>query len=195
LTGCADIFRNEGFEQPFVFIFPGNMIHTILIATPSDSEDIAKLVNSAYRGESSRKGWTTEADLLDGTRTNASAVNDIIEREDGAILKCLSGNTIVGCVELNKSGREMYLGMLTVQPELQGSGIGKKLLFAAEDEARKQKFNKITMTVISVRSELIDWYKRHGYVDTGKRKPFPFSNSQFGIPKQVLKFIVLEKNF
>jgi hypothetical protein len=48
------------------------------------------------------------------------------------------------------------------------------------------------MTVISVRTELIAWYERQGWSDTGKRKPFP-ENEPFGSPKQPLEFIILKK--
>jgi ribosomal protein S18 acetylase RimI-like enzyme len=165
----------------------------IVKAVPSDADAIAELVNSAYRGERSKKGWTTEADLLDGTRTDATILQEIIETDGHTVLKCMWENSLVGCVELVINGTEMYVGMLTAKPDLQGSGIGKTLLHAAEDEARAKKCEKITMTVISVRIELIAWYERHGYVNTGERKPFPKTDPRFGLPKQLLEFTVLEK--
>jgi ribosomal protein S18 acetylase RimI-like enzyme len=165
----------------------------IVKAVPSDADAIAELVNSAYRGERSKKGWTTEADLLDGTRTDATILREIIETDGHTVLKCMWENSLVGCVELVINGAEMYVGMLTAKPDLQGSGIGKTLLHAAEDEARAKKCEKITMTVISVRTELIAWYERHGYVNTHERKPFPKNDPRFGVPKQLLEFTVLEK--
>lgn len=158
-----------------------------------DAAALSQLVNSAYRGDSSRKGWTTEADLLDGSRTDARAIEDLIAREGTVLLKYTEGDSILGCVELNQQGSQLYLGMLTVKPDLQGKGIGKKLLVAAEAEARMRNCSKIFMTVISVRQELIDWYIRHGYHDTGKRKPFQVPDSRWGIPKTKLEFAVLEK--
>jgi ribosomal protein S18 acetylase RimI-like enzyme len=92
----------------------------------------------------------------------------------------------------NQNGK-LYLGMLTVKPYLQGKGIGKELLKAAEEEARKQTCNAIFMTVISVRKELINWYVRHGYQLTGEKKPFAFNDPRFGQPKMKLEFVVLEK--
>jgi ribosomal protein S18 acetylase RimI-like enzyme len=165
----------------------------IIQADIADANTIARLVNSAYRGDSSRKGWTTEADLLDGTRTHAEAIVALIKKEGTTVLKCVDDDQIVGCVELEKSGDQMYLGMLSVQPDLQASGIGKDLLKAGEDHARRQKCVRVVMTVISIRSELIAWYERHGYTDTGERKPFHFNDPQFGIPKKSLEFIVMEK--
>ena len=164
--------------------------------SPAEEEDapaIATLVNSAYRGDSSRQGWTTEADLLDGTRTDNDAIKALIQSKGTVVLKYVEDATIKACVELKTTAEGLYLGMLTVRPELQGKGIGKILLHAAEQEAQRQACGKIIMTVISVRRELIDWYTRHGYHDTGKRKPFAFSDPRFGQPKQPLEFVVLEK--
>jgi ribosomal protein S18 acetylase RimI-like enzyme len=158
-----------------------------------DVASIATLVNSAYRGEHAKKGWTTEADLIDGTRTDADALADIIKKPDTTILKYEQDGKIIGCVELRIVDKKLYLGMLTVEPSIQGGGIGKKLLVAAEDFAMGKGCRAVFMTVITIRTELIDWYKRHGYVDTGERKPFHFNDPRFGLPKQKLEFLVLEK--
>lgn len=165
----------------------------ITVATPNDAVALDKLVNSAYRGESSRQGWTTEADLLDGTRTDAAAIAELIQTPGTVLLKYVEGQEILGCVELRNQHGKLYLGMLTVKPNLQGKGIGKELLIAAEQEARKQNCAAIYMTVISVRKELIDWYLRHGYQLTGETKPFAFNDPRFGQPKMKLEFVVLEK--
>lgn len=158
-----------------------------------DADAIAKLVNSAYRGDYAKQGWTTEADLIDGTRTDAAALADIIKRPDTTILKYELEGRIVGCVELKTGGGKVYLGMLTVEPSIQGGGLGKEMLRAAEDFAREQECTAVYMTVITIRKELVDWYKRHGYVDTGERKPFNFTDIRFGKPKNPLEFLVLEK--
>jgi ribosomal protein S18 acetylase RimI-like enzyme len=165
----------------------------ISTANLSDAASINKLVNSAYRGEGSKQGWTTEADLLDGTRIDEAALRDLIQKPDTTILTYKEGETLLGCVELRKDGAKLYLGMLSVQPNTQGKGIGKKLLAKAETHAREQGCTKIYMTVISVRQELIDWYVRHGYQLTGERKPFIVPDSRWGLPKQQLEFVVLEK--
>ena len=158
-----------------------------------DVEILADLVNSAYRGDHAKKGWTTEADLIDGTRTDAAALADIIKKHDTSILKYERDGRIVGCVELKKDHGKVYLGMLTVEPTIQGGGIGKEMLRAAEDFAKLEGAKSVYMTVITIRQELVDWYKRHGYVDTGERKPFHFNDPRFGQPKQKLEFLVLEK--
>lgn len=165
----------------------------IVRATKEDIPALNRLVNSAYRGDSSRKGWTTEADLLDGIRTDPEALEDMMEQPGAVILKCTDKKGVLqGCVFLKKTEAQLYLGMLTVWPELQGSGIGKKLLEASEAYAREQGCTKIVMTVISVRSELIAWYERKGFRTTGEKSPFP-KDPRFGIPKQDLEFVVMEK--
>ena len=133
------------------------MTFELLPATVQDAPEIAILVNSAYRGDSSRQGWTTEADLLDGTRTDAAAIEEIIRQPDHWIMKYIEEGQLLGCVELHRSGEKLYLGMLTVRPHLQGKGIGKNMLLGAEAEARKLKCHSVYMTVISIRKELIDW--------------------------------------
>lgn len=163
-------------------------------AIVEDAPALETLVNSAYRGDSSRQGWTTEADILDGTRTDAAAIADLIQTPGTTLLKYVEENNILACVELKKENGKLYLGMLTVKPSLQGKGIGKLLLKEAEEEAKRQNCTSIFMTVISVRKELIDWYVRHGYQLTGERKPFAFNDLRFGQPKQKLEFIVLQKN-
>ena len=165
----------------------------ITLADDADIPRLNLLVNSAYRGEYSRKGWTTEADLLDGIRTDEQALRDIMNEPWSFILKYVVEGEIVGCVHLRKDDEQLYLGMLTVSPDLQAKGIGKQLLLAAEDEARKRNCEAVYMTVISVRQELIAWYVRHGYTDSGIRKPFPQNDPRHGIPKMPLEFVVLRK--
>lgn len=132
--------------------------------------------------------------MLDGIRTDEEAIKDSIEKENAAILKYENEQgALHGCVYLEKQVDQLYLGMLTVAPQLQGSGIGKQLLQASEAHAREQHCTAIIMSVISIRQELIQWYERHGYWQTGNTKPFPMNDPRFGIPKQHLEFLVLEK--
>lgn len=162
-------------------------------ATLQDIPELNQLVNSAYRGESSKKGWTTEEHLLGGIRTDEADLAASLQKPNVTILKYTESGKIIGSVYLEKQADKLYLGMLTVSPELQGGGIGKKLMQAAESFAREQLLKKISMTVISVRKELIEYYERRGYVNTGETKPFPMNDPKFGIPKQHLEFIVMEK--
>ena len=167
---------------------------TISVATVDDIPELINLVNCAYRGNEARKGWTHEADLIDGTlRTDKASMERLIINPASTILKCIdTNNVIVGCVYLEKKDSMLYLGMLSVSPEIQAKGIGKMLLAAAEDHAHKVNCKIIEMTVISVREELIAWYERRGYNSTGMTIPFPDDN-RFGIPKQPIEFIVMEK--
>lgn len=162
-------------------------------ATHADISALNILINSAYRGDSSKKGWTTEADLLGGIRIDENGLKEIIEKENATLLKYEQEGELKACVLLENQGEKLYLGMLTVSPTLQGGGIGRKLLEAADEHARNLGLKKVTMTVISVRKELIEWYERRGYKKTGETKPFPMDDPNFGLPKQFLEFIVMEK--
>ena len=160
----------------------------------SDAAIIEALVNSAYRGDSSRAGWTTEADLLDGTRISTEEVIAQIEAKDSIILLCIQNEEIIGCVHLEKNENAAYLGMFVVKPTLQGAGIGKQFMQAAENMAQAVwGVEKMWMTVISVRSELIAFYERRGYHRTGRFKPF-MGDGVNGIVKTApLEFEELEK--
>jgi ribosomal protein S18 acetylase RimI-like enzyme len=166
----------------------------IAIATVADIAAITALLNSAYRGESSKKGWTTEAHLIAGeVRTDEHSLKEVLEQPGSVIVKFTNEQQeITGCVNLQQHDKRLYLGMFSVAPKSQGFGIGKQLLKAAEQYARHLQCTSIYMTVISAREELIDWYQRHGYQDTGERKPFAEDNLT-GKHLQTLEFMVLEK--
>lgn len=154
-------------------------------ATGSDVSNIVELVHSAYRGESSRNGWTTEADFLDGTRTDTQEVNEIINNADNFILLCEQHGQLMASVHLQKQADTAYLGMFAVHPAAQNCGIGKALLSMAELMAQQQwQSTRMHMTVITLRTELINWYERRGYQRTGKFKPFPYGIARYGAPKR-----------
>lgn len=162
-------------------------------ATLQDIPSLTTLINSAYRGETSKKGWTTEAHLLEGKRTTEEELTAIILDPKNSFLKFTENDKIIGSVLLVEKGHQLYVGMLTVSPELQNAGIGKKMLAEAEIHAKTLGLSTLSMTVVSVRSELIAWYKRHGYVETGEREPFPSSDIHINISDKPLEFIFLEK--
>lgn len=174
-----------------MFIFSNSEIS---IATTADIAAITALLNGAYRGESSKQGWTTEAHLIAGNvRTNESTVHYVITQPESSMLKYSNDQQqIIGCVNLQQHANKIYLGMLSVAPQLQGAGIGKHLLHAAEEYAQQVNGTAVYMTVISVRTELINWYQRHGYYDTGERKPFT-EDGVSGKHLQRLEFMVMEK--
>jgi ribosomal protein S18 acetylase RimI-like enzyme len=164
-------------------------------ATAQDAEPLALLVNSAYRGDTSRAGWTTEADLLDGQRTDPQSLRELISDPDSVLLLLEDDGDLIGCVNLRKKPGCAYLGMLTIKPTLQAAGIGRELLAIAEDFVSGEwGLPRIEMTVIIQRESLIAWYERRGYHRTGKRERFPYGDARFGLPKRDdLEFEVLEK--
>ncbi len=175
-------------------------ISSDLVFTSAGEADLASLsvlVNSAYRGDSSKAGWTTEADLLGGQRTDIEGLREQINTPHAEILMARPQNesSILGCVYLKKISEDTsYLGMLTVNPTLQGSGLGKKLLIAGEKWAAKKGTAWIRMTVIAQRPELIAWYEKQGYTKTEETETFPYGDERFGIPQRSdLYFCVLKK--
>jgi ribosomal protein S18 acetylase RimI-like enzyme len=162
-------------------------------ATLDDVLTLEILINSGYRGETSKLGWTTEAHLLKDKRITSNELAKIIINNDNTILKYTENEQLIGTVLLVNKTTELYLGMLTVLPQIQNKGIGKRLLQEAEIHALSLGLPKIVMTVISIRTELIEWYNRNGYTDTGKREPFPLNDTDAVIDNQQLTFVVLEK--
>jgi len=163
-------------------------------AQPQDVEAIVTLVNSAYRGDSSRQGWTTEADILDGQRTDAEEIHSLITADNSLLLLGWQGDELVSSVHLEKTEQGAYLGMLTIKPGLQGQGLGKQVMREAEEFARQHwGAQTMRMTVITLRHELIAFYERRGYRRTGELIPFPTS-PRFGLPKvESLQLEALEK--
>lgn len=165
----------------------------VLKATPADISELNALINNAYRGEVSKLGWTTESHLLDGDRVDQDTLLEYLVDDSVAILKYLDDTgKIQGSVYLQNKGDKLYLGMLSVNPLVQAKGIGRKLLNEAEVYAHELNLPVITMTVISVRDELIKWYQRRGYHLTGDTLPFHIEE-KFGIAKQPIQLAVLEK--
>jgi len=164
-------------------------------ATPADLESIVVLVTSAYRGESSKAGWTTEADFLDGNRIDREVLAQDIVRPRSRVLIAERDGTMLACAHVCEEHGAGYFGMFSVQPTLQGGGVGKAVLAEAERIVREEwALSAMRMTVIDIREELIAFYERRGYARTGIKKPFPYGDARFGIPRRDdLRFEVLEK--
>lgn len=156
-----------------------------------DADKLNYLVNSAYRGDSSRSGWTTEADLLGGQRVDPEGIRDMIRNDRIEI--ALEGDEILGCIYIKRVQDFVYFGMLTVNPALQNKGTGKLLLNHLEKLTKDWGYKKIRMTVINSRKELIAFYERRGFQWTGETEPFPENDPRFGLPKTKLLFHVFEK--
>jgi len=165
-------------------------------ATSSDAAALHRLVESAYRGDSAKAGWTHEADLLGGQRTDEAELLDILASASRVILLAEVEGVLTGCVQVADQGEGLaYLGLLTVDPIRQAGGLGRLLIEAAEAEARSRfAATRMEMTVIRQRSELIAWYERRGYALTGETRPFPLDDERFGLPQtRELEFVVMEK--
>jgi predicted N-acetyltransferase YhbS len=165
-------------------------------AVPGDVPALLDLVQGAYRGESARRGWTHEADLLGGQRIDAEALGAVIGEEDQCLLVAEDEGRMIGCVQISaKGGGLAYLGLLSVDPEVQAAGLGKRLIAAAEAEAvGRFAARRMEMTVIARRGELIAYYERRGYALTGEMRPFPIDDPRFGLPMTGdLDFVVLAK--
>lgn len=167
----------------------------LLTAEVKDIPELVALINSAYRGEVSKQGWTTEADLLKGeARTDIATLTSLMEKPSAVILKWLESNaTICGSVYLDIQEKGLYLGMLTVSPTMQDKGIGKQLMHAAEDHAKKNNCACIFMNVISIRYELVAWYERLGFKKNGEVKPVP-SDPRYGVTVMPLEFHIMQKD-
>ncbi|WNI19250.1 GNAT family N-acetyltransferase [Actinacidiphila sp. ITFR-21] len=168
---------------------------TFRAAAPEDAPALVALIESAYRGDSSRAGWTTEASLLGGRRTDEEGVLAVIAKPGGRLIAVESGGELVACCQLEHRGEHAYFGMFAVRPALQGAGLGKAVIAEAEQMARDEwKVAEMHMTVISVREELIAWYVRRGYARTGRMSAFPYGDERFGLPvRDDLEFELLTK--
>jgi len=165
------------------------------VATPADIGAVVNLVESAYRGESCLRGWTTESHLLDGQRTDAESVAELIAREGSTVLVAERDGEMVACCHVERLEQAGYFGMFAVNPSLQMAGLGRALLAEAERVAREEwKVPTMRMSVIEQRGELIAWYERRGYALTGETRPFPYGQPRFGVPRRDdLRFVWMSK--
>ena len=165
-------------------------------ATVADIPALVALVTSAYRGDASRRGWTTEADFLDGERIDPGVLCGDIERPRSRIVLVEQGGESLACAHVAEDEGAGYFGMFAVRPDLQGGGVGKQLLAEAERIVRDEwRLPAMRMTVIDIRDELIAFYERRGYRRTGITKPFPYGDARFGLPtRDDLRFEILEKD-
>ncbi len=163
-------------------------------ATTDDLDPIVALVTSAYRGEESTAGWTTEHHLLHGQRTDPDMVSAAIVDPDGRVELAEVDGELLGCLQLTWSGETAHFGMFAVRPTAQAAGIGSALLTHAEAIARSRGCTSMDLEVIAQREQLIAYYRRRGYEPTGETAPFPYGDERFGIPQRDdLHFVVLRR--
>jgi ribosomal protein S18 acetylase RimI-like enzyme len=167
----------------------------------ADKGDVAALValiQSAYRGESSTEGWTTEAALLGGQRTDREAIAETIASPKTRVIVAVDGaGDLIGCCAVERVDQQRaYFGTFAVRPRLQGAGLGKRLLAEAERVARHDwGCDRLEMQVIAQRTDLIEWYERRGYRRTGEVQAFPYGEERFGLPlRDDLYFVRLGKS-
>lgn len=165
-------------------------------AAEADVPALVALIESAYRGDASRGGWTTEADILDGQRTDAEAVRAVIDAVGSRLLVVEREGRLVACCQLENRGDAAYFGMFAVSPGQQGTGLGKQIIAEAESRVREDwGAIEMHMTVITARNDLIAWYERRGYRRTGRMTPFPYGDERFGVPlRDDLQFELLVKH-
>ena len=185
MTGCDDTGRTPADDAALSF----------RDASLDDVPMLVALVTRAYRGDASRAGWTTEADLLDGSRIVPEVLAADLARPGSRVLVAEQRSRAVACAHVAIEDGAAYFGMFAVSPELQGHGVGDQVLGEAERVARDELAqSRMRMTVIDLRVELIEWYLRRGYRRTGVSKPFPYGDTRFGIPlRDDLRFEILEK--
>ena len=128
----------------------------IRFAQNSDIEHLAKLINSAFR---------VEQPFIEGDRTNPDGVRAYMEK--GKFLLAEDSAGLAGCVYVELRADRGYLGLLGVNPSQQGTGLGRKLMDAAEDYFRKAGCVTVDLRVISARTSLPAFYRHLGYVETG----------------------------
>jgi GNAT superfamily N-acetyltransferase len=166
---------------------------TFRFAERVDATAIAALIESGYRGDESRRGWTTEADLLDGDRTSVAEIEAYIADPNARFVMAFDGASLVGCALIKSETGEGYFGMFAVRPARQGGGHGKQILGHAEQKIRDLwSCTRVAMTVINLREDLVAYYERRGYKRTGT-KPFPFDREP-GAKRTDFHFVVLTKD-
>ena len=164
-------------------------------AQPGDLSVVRALVESAYRGETSRRGWTTEADLLDGQRIDLAGLQSLLDRPHSRVVLAEADGRLIACAHIERLATAGYFGMFAVDPTRQAGGIGRAVLAECERQLFDElDCDRIEMTVLWQRQELIDWYRRRGYETTGEERPFPKHDPRFGLPRRDdLYFVVLAK--
>ncbi|GLQ95945.1 GNAT family N-acetyltransferase [Dyella mobilis] len=176
---------------------PDPIVPVFRMAGAADVDAVVALVESAYRGESGRRGWTTESHLLDGRRTDAELVAELLLSPDSALWLAHAGDRLLACCHLERHGSSAYFGLFAVDPLRQNAGLGKQVLAQAERFACDAwQCTAMHLKVIDARGELIAWYERRGYRRTGEYSPFPYGNERVGIPRRDdLRFELLIKDF
>jgi GNAT superfamily N-acetyltransferase len=167
-------------------------------ASESDLEALAGLMNAAYGGAGEVAGWTHVKQFIVGDRTSVSALRAELEASPQAeflVIRNAETRELRGSVWIEpRSATLWYLGSLTVDPREQNSGLGRRILEAAERRMANFGASKVIIDVLNVRGALIAWYERRGYRLTGDSHTFPYDDNRYGVPQRPdLVFLELEK--
>jgi ribosomal protein S18 acetylase RimI-like enzyme len=164
-------------------------------ARPADAGVLTDLIRSAYRGQDSRAGWTSEADLVEGERISRDQVLTMISAGGSLLLVGEDAGQLVACCQLRNEGAGLaYFGTFAVSPQAQGAGLGRQLMAEAERQAVAAfAATRLEMTVLAQQDKLIAYYERRGFRRTGQTRPFP-ADPRYARPlRDDLYFVVLEK--
>jgi N-acetylglutamate synthase-like GNAT family acetyltransferase len=134
----------------------------IRVATEADFDTVMRLINTAFAIELSFK-------VRD--RVNRPELEEYFRK--GNFLLSEENGRATGCVFVERTGERAYMGLLSVDPSLQKQGLGRRLVAAAEEFARELGAHHMDLTVVNIRTELLDIYGKLGYRDTGITEPFP----------------------
>lgn len=164
-------------------------------ATEADWPEVVAVTNRAYRTSDGQTAWKVET-IVGGQRIDAGLLREDLLRPGAVLLLAREpAGAPVGHVRLDAGDDGVWnLSMLTVRPECQDAGVGRRVLEAAEAWAAARGARRMRMMVVGQRAELIAWYGRRGYAGTGERRPFPYGDARFGAPvRDDLYFVVLDK--
>ena len=169
------------------------MSFNLRTASEADAQEIADLVNSAYRPTFQGGGWTHEGDLVSGARTTVDQINELLHGQSVVLLYCLE-TSIVACVHVSGDSSGVCVGLLATRPNLQDQGLGKQMLLHAEQYASENfKASVCKISVLSSRPELLAFYERRGYILTGHVEEYPVAAGVGSPIVDGIKVLSLEK--
>ncbi len=126
-------------------------------AHADDSPAIAALVNRAYQVESF---------FVDGERTNAAEIAEMSRTGAFLVLEQARGE-LAAAVFVDSHGDSAYIGMLSVSPDMQGRGLGKRLVRIAEALGEAMGCSSVGLKIVNLREDLGRWYRSLGYEEVG----------------------------
>lgn len=145
-----------------LFMTSPNSAAPIRLATPADAARITAVINAAFH--------IAEGFFIDGNRIKQEEVEDYLRK--GAFILAENGEVLSGCVYVELRGDRSYLGLLSVDPAIQQSGLGSLLMREGEKYCRERGSQAMDILIVNLREDLPAFYQKRGYVYTGTT-PFP----------------------